>query len=70
MPQTLARDAVRRLQANGAAIVEVLPRDEFDLEHLPGAIDLPLDQLRAESAELLLGTDKARPIVVYCQGVD
>jgi rhodanese-related sulfurtransferase len=70
MPQELARDAVRRLQADGAAIVEVLPKEEFDLEHLPGAINLPLDQLRPDSAERLLGADKRLPIVVYCQAID
>jgi rhodanese-related sulfurtransferase len=61
---------VQSLQARGAAIVEVLPAEEFKHEHLPHAISLPLDELRAASAEQQLGSDTQRPIVVYCQSVD
>jgi len=62
-PASVTRDEVRRLAAVGAQLVEVLPRDEFEDEHLPGAISLPLKALTAEtSAEL----DKSRPVIVYC----
>jgi rhodanese-related sulfurtransferase len=62
-PQSVTRDEVRRLTQAGAQLVEVLPRDEFDDEHLPGAISLPLKALTAEtSAEL----DKSLPVIVYC----
>jgi len=54
----------------GAAIVEVLPREEFDKEHLPGAISLPLDELKPEAVEHALGGDHNRGIVVYCQSTD
>jgi rhodanese-related sulfurtransferase len=70
MPHDIQRDRLQELQAQGAAIVEVLPRPEFEQEHLPGAISLPLTELRAESAEQRLGADRRRPIVVYCQGSD
>jgi rhodanese-related sulfurtransferase len=60
---SVTRDEVRRLVETGAQLVEVLPRDEFEEEHLPGAISLPLRSLRAEtSAELT----KSRPVIVYC----
>ena len=49
-PASVSRDAVRRLVEAGAQLVEVLPRDEFDDEHLPGAISLPLKSLTAETA--------------------
>jgi rhodanese-related sulfurtransferase len=59
----ITRDEVRRLVEAGAQLVEVLPRDEFDDEHLPGAISLPLKSLTAETSALL---DRSRPVIVYC----
>ena len=47
----------------GAQLVEVLPRDEFDDERLPGAISLPLKSLTAETSAKL---DRSRPVIVYC----
>ena len=43
--------------------MEVLPAREFAEEHLPGAINIPLNQLDGASTELL---DKQRAVVVYC----
>jgi rhodanese-related sulfurtransferase len=38
MPTPIDRGEVQRLVENeGAQLVEVLPRDEFEDEHLPGA---------------------------------
>ena len=48
----------------------MLPSEEFEDEHLPRAINLPLTDLRPELADSLLGTDRRRPIVVYCQSSD
>jgi rhodanese-related sulfurtransferase len=70
MPQDIDRQRVQSLQARGAAIVEVLPAEEFTHEHLPHAVSLPLEELRAAAAEQRVGSDKQRPIVVYCQSVD
>jgi rhodanese-related sulfurtransferase len=55
--------ALRELLAQGAQLVEVLPADEYDQEHIPGAINLPLKKLDAQSAETL---DRTRAVVVYC----
>lgn len=35
MPDGVDRDDVQRLLADGAQLAEVLPRDEYDEEHLP-----------------------------------
>jgi Rhodanese-like domain len=59
----IARDEVRRLAEAGAQLVEVLPRAEFDDEHLPGAISLPLKSLTAGTSAVL---DRSRPVIVYC----
>jgi rhodanese-related sulfurtransferase len=55
---------VRELIANGAQLVEVLPRDEYDELHLPGALHLPLKELDAQRADALL--DRSRAVIVYC----
>jgi rhodanese-related sulfurtransferase len=64
MPTAIDRDEVRRLlEQEQAQLVEVLPADEYELEHLPGAINIPLKQLDAETTRQL---DSRRPVVVYC----
>ena len=63
MPVSIGRDQVIELVARGAQLVEALPADEYDEEHLPGAIHLPIKSLSAEAASVL---DLARPVIVYC----
>ena len=46
-----------------AQLVEVLPAAEYEDEHLPGAISLPLKELDRETTRML---DRARPVVAYC----
>ncbi len=64
MPREIGRDDVRRLVEQGAQLVEVLPDEEYQQEHLPGAINLPLKQLTRLEAERQLRRD--RPVIVYC----
>jgi rhodanese-related sulfurtransferase len=64
MPTPVTRDEVQRLVQAGAQLAEVLPRDEYDDEHLPGAVHLPLKSLTREGAAAAL--DRGRPVVVYC----
>lgn len=61
--RTIDRDELRRLLAAGAQLVEVLPPPEYEEEHLPGAINIPLKQLDRETAAKL---DQGRPVIVYC----
>ena len=58
----------RKMIAEGAAVVDVRTPGEFADEHLPGAINVPVDSLREHLAEIdkLVDGDKARPVVVYC----
>lgn len=62
-PRPVERSRVRELAAAGAQIVEVLPRDEYDEGHLPGAVSLPLKELNRDTA---LQLERSRPVVVYC----
>jgi rhodanese-related sulfurtransferase/CBS domain-containing protein len=60
---TIDLETLRRLIDEGAQLVEVLPAEEYQELHLPGAINIPLKQLDAEAAQQL---DPARDVVVYC----
>jgi rhodanese-related sulfurtransferase len=60
---TVDLDGVRRLLDSGAQLVEVLPGEEYEELHLPGAINIPLKRLTAEAAQQL---DHGRDVVVYC----
>jgi rhodanese-related sulfurtransferase len=63
VPRPIERDEVRRLVDGGAQLVEVLPKEEYDEEHLPGATNIPLRRIDAEARDRL---DPGRPVVVYC----
>ena len=63
MPRSIERDEVRKLLDQGVQLVEVLPHEEFDEEHLPGAINIPLRRIDVEARRRL---DPSRPVVVYC----
>jgi rhodanese-related sulfurtransferase len=64
MPKGIDRNEVQRLVAEkDAQLVEVLPRPEYEQEHLPGAINIPLKELNRETA---LQLDRSRPVIVYC----
>jgi rhodanese-related sulfurtransferase/CBS domain-containing protein len=62
MPAGIARDQLRGLTSRGAQLVEVLPAQEYQWAHLPGAVNVPLKQL-GEGPVLL---DRLRPVIVYC----
>jgi rhodanese-related sulfurtransferase len=63
VPAPVDLQQLERLLADGAQLVEALPRDEYTEGHLPGAISLPLKELTADTAAAL---DQGRPVVVYC----
>jgi rhodanese-related sulfurtransferase len=63
MPTAILRDEVRTLVEGGAQLVEVLPAQEYEGEHLPGAINIPLKELDRETT-MQLRKDLA--VIVYC----
>jgi rhodanese-related sulfurtransferase len=63
MPTAIFKDEVRELLEEGAQLVEVLPRQEYEEEHLPGAINIPLKELDRETTVQLR---RDAPVVVYC----
>ena len=64
MPNSIFRDGVRRLvQEEGAQLVDVLPREEYENEHLPRAINIPLKEL---DREMIARLNRDAPVIVYC----
>jgi len=57
-------ELVDRLKAGTAVVLDVRPEDEFALGHLPGALNIPVDELERRLAEL----PKRREIIAYCRG--
>ncbi len=66
MTATISREELKRkLDADeDFVLVEALPRKYWAKGHIPGAINLPHDQIDSLAPELL--PDKDREVVVYC----
>jgi rhodanese-related sulfurtransferase/DNA-binding MarR family transcriptional regulator len=63
--EPVAQDELFRRQREGQVLVlDVRPKAEYAAGHIPGAVNMPHDQLAARLAELPAGTD----IVAYCRG--
>lgn len=45
-------------------LIEALPNSYYAAEHLPGAINIPHDEIQQRAATLV--PKKSQPIVVYC----
>ena len=63
MVRRIDRDEVRRLTGEGVPVLEVLPAKEYQLEHIAGAVNVPLTRLDELSVAKFA---KDAPIVVYC----
>ncbi len=62
---TIAREVLTELFKNDAVVlVDVRPREEYEAEHLPGAISIPLGELPDRISELPAG----KVVVLYCRG--
>ncbi|PYN84282.1 MAG: hypothetical protein DMD89_39195 [Candidatus Rokuibacteriota bacterium] len=62
MTVEIHRNDVQRLMTEGAQLVEVLSRRDYDDEHIPGAVNIPLARLVAEAHRL----SRERAVIVYC----
>jgi rhodanese-related sulfurtransferase len=66
MAQVIERDAVKEKIDMGATVVEALPKEYWKDTRLPGALNLPHDQVDALASGLL--PEKQAEIIVYCTG--
>ena len=62
MAREITREDVGRLLDEGAYLVDVLPADDYEREHIAGAVSIPLARLGREAGRL----PRNRAIVVYC----
>ena len=65
-PRISAEEAKARLDSgDGVTVVDVRTEEEYRSGHIPGALCLPLDSIRAQAAQIL--PDKEAEILVYCR---
>ena len=57
-------ELLERVKLGLVVVLDVRPEDEFALAHLPGAVNIPFDELATRLAQL----DPDQEIVAYCRG--
>jgi ArsR family transcriptional regulator len=57
-------ELLQRTRAGLVTVLDVRPADEFEVGHVPGAVNIPLGDLEARLTEL----DSDHEIVAYCRG--
>lgn len=63
MATPMDRHGVQKTVAEGGQLIDVLSAKEYEAEHIPGAINIPLKGLGPETARRL---DSTQPVIVYC----
>jgi len=58
------RELERRLRDGDVTLIDVRPREEFEAGHIPGALSVPIDQLRRGRVDI----PRTREVVAYCRG--
>jgi len=53
-----------RIQSNDVIVLDVRPEEEFSSGHIPGAVSIPLSELRKRLKEIPID----REVVAYCRG--
>ncbi|AEW92771.1 MULTISPECIES: rhodanese-like domain-containing protein [Streptomycetaceae] len=65
MVRRITRDEVKRkIDGGKVTVVEALPASYYEQAHLPGALNLPHDEVDKLAPELI--PDKAAEVIVYC----
>jgi rhodanese-related sulfurtransferase/biotin operon repressor len=59
-----ASELLQRAKAGLVTVLDVRPREEYQSGHLPGAVNVPLNELETHLDEL----DPRREVVAYCRG--
>lgn len=63
-PGAVDTDSARRLIAAGVAVVDVRTPEEFATGHVPGAVNIPHDQMAARHGEI---GPPSTPVLLYCR---
>jgi rhodanese-related sulfurtransferase len=62
-PVTL-KELRRRLRDGSATVIDVRPRGEYEAGHVPGALSVPVEELKRRLKDL----PKSREVLAYCRG--
>jgi len=58
-------ELARRIEAGTVVVIDVRPTEEFEQGHLPGAISVPIDEIKNWARD---EAPKRKQIVAYCRG--
>ena len=58
------KDLKRRQRDGDVTVLDVRPADEYDAGHIPGALSVPVDDLKRRLREI----PKSREVIAYCRG--
>ena len=58
------QELLERSRDGLVTVLDVRPKDEYEMEHLPGAKNIPLEELESRLSEI--GDD--REVIAYCRG--
>lgn len=64
MEPVTRRELRQRMEAGTVTVLDVRPAEEFALGHVPGAINVPVGDLKRRLADL----PRSKEIVAYCRG--
>ncbi len=64
MEAVASAELVRRVRGGEVTVIDVRPSEEYRAAHIPGALSMPLTDLKSRLGEL----PRSRNIVAYCRG--
>ncbi len=64
MEQSGGEELLRRVREREVVVLDVRPPEEYRAGHIPGAISVPIAELKKRLADL----PKSREIAAYCRG--
>lgn len=64
METVASAELLRRVKEGAVTVLDVRPAEEYRAGHIPGAVSIPVGELKARFREL----PKTRDVVAYCRG--
>ena len=61
-----SKEAKKKIKKDNAIVIDVRTQTEWNLGHLKNAKHLPISNINEKNANQILGKNKQRNIVVYC----
>jgi rhodanese-related sulfurtransferase len=66
LPAITRDELLARLGDPALTVVDVLPRESYEAQHIRGAVSLPVAEIPARAGQVL--PDRDRDVIVYCGG--